>query len=58
MKTEELAIEVANLRKQQFDLRCQAVTEKLENPMQLRGIRRDIARILTEQKARENQEKA
>jgi large subunit ribosomal protein L29 len=53
MSDEELSVEEARLRKQVYDLRSQAVTEKLENPS-LRGfIRRDIARLLTEKKARQ-----
>lgn len=50
---EELKVERQRLTRQLFDLRAQAVTEKLENPMQLRHLRRDIARLMTEQRARE-----
>ena len=53
MSAEELRQEEKALRKQLFDLRSQAVTEKLENPRQLGNIRRDIARLLTEQKTRQ-----
>ena len=49
---EELRVEAENLRRRLYDLRSQAVTEKLENPRQLGNLRRDIARILTEQRAR------
>jgi len=56
MSNDEIAEEVPRLRKKLFELRSQAVTEKLENPMQLREIRRDIARLLTEQRSRELQE--
>ena len=52
MSLEEMTEEVERLRRQSFELRCQAVTEKLENPRQLGQIRRDIARILTEQRLR------
>ncbi len=52
MSPEELRVEEQRLRRQLYDLRCQAVTEKLENPRQLRNIRRDIARVLTEQRTR------
>lgn len=52
MKTEELSVELKNLRSRLFELRTQAVTEKLENPRQLRNLRRDIARVLTEMRAR------
>jgi large subunit ribosomal protein L29 len=47
MKTNELHAELDRLRRHSFDLRSQAVTEKLENPHQLRWARRDIARVLT-----------
>ncbi len=47
MKTEELHAELDRLRRHAFDLRSQAVTEKLENPYQLTATKRDIARILT-----------
>lgn len=52
MSAEELQVEEGNLRKRLFELRSQAVTEKLENPRQLQNIRRDIARVLTEKTAR------
>lgn len=47
MKTAELHAELDRLRRHSFDLRSQAVTEKLENPNQLRLTRQDIARVLT-----------
>lgn len=47
MKTEELHMELDRLRRHQFDLRSQAVTEKLENPAQLTRTKRDIARVFT-----------
>ena len=56
MSREELKQEEQRLRRQSYDLRTQAVTEKLENPKILREIRRDIARILTEQRQRELQQ--
>jgi large subunit ribosomal protein L29 len=48
MVLEELKIEEGRLRKRLYELRCQAVTEKLENPREVRNIRRDIARLMTE----------
>lgn len=56
MSDEELRQEAQRLRKRLFELRCQAVTEKLENPRQLGNMRRDIARLLTEQRQRQTQE--
>ncbi|MBS3734528.1 MAG: 50S ribosomal protein L29 [Phycisphaerae bacterium] len=50
---EELATELARLRRHLFDLRSQAVTEKLEDPSMLVGTKRDIARILTVMRQRE-----
>lgn len=47
MKTAELHVELERLRRHVFDLRAQAVTEKLENPNRLTGAKRDIARVFT-----------
>ena len=47
MKTAELHAELERLRRHFFDLCSQAVTEKLENPHQLKETRKDIARVLT-----------
>ncbi|MDO8632033.1 MAG: 50S ribosomal protein L29 [Phycisphaerales bacterium] len=47
MKTAELHGELDRLRRHLFDLRAQAVTEKLENSHQLKAIRKEIARVLT-----------
>ncbi len=47
MKTAELHAELDRLRRHGFDLRSQAVTEKLENPYRLTETKRHIARILT-----------
>ncbi len=47
MKAEELYTELDRLRRHIFDLRSQAVTEKLTNPYQLTAAKRDVARILT-----------
>lgn len=56
MSLEELESEQQRLRRHLFDLRSQAVTEKLENPRQLMNTRRDIARLLTELRQRQTQE--
>lgn len=47
MKTDELHQELDRMRRHLFDLRAQAVTEKLEDPTQLVKTKRDIARVLT-----------
>jgi large subunit ribosomal protein L29 len=52
MKLDELHNELERLRRHLFDLRAQAVTEKLEDPTQLGKTKRDIARILTAMRER------
>jgi large subunit ribosomal protein L29 len=47
MKTEDLYNELDRLRRYVFDLRSQAVTEKLQDPSLRTRARRDIARMLT-----------
>lgn len=47
MKSPELHVELEQLRRHLFDLRAQAVTEKLENPFQLTQAKRQVARVLT-----------
>ena len=44
---EDLQREVTEKQKHLFDLRSQAVTEKLEDPSQLRKTKKEIARIKT-----------
>ncbi len=55
MKLDELHHELERLRRHLFDLRAQSVTEKLEDPTQLLKTRRDIARLLTELRQRDEQ---
>jgi large subunit ribosomal protein L29 len=52
-ETEHLGHELLERRKHMFDLRSQAVTEKLEDPSQLKKTRRDIARMKTVLRQRE-----
>ena len=47
LKTEELHSELDRLRRHVFDLRSQAVTEKLQDPSLLTRAKRDVARIFT-----------
>jgi len=49
----DLQHELAEAQKHLFDLRSQAVTEKLEDPSQLRKTKRHIARIKTVMRQRE-----
>ena len=46
-ETEHLKHELDEKRKHLFHLRTQAVTEKLEDPSQLRKTKKDIARMET-----------
>jgi large subunit ribosomal protein L29 len=47
MALPELVGKVEELEKQLFELRCQAVTEKLANGKAIRTTRREIARVKT-----------
>jgi large subunit ribosomal protein L29 len=47
MRTDELHNELERARRHLFDLRAQAVTEKLEDPTQLGKTKKIIARLLT-----------
>ncbi|GBD31315.1 MAG: 50S ribosomal protein L29 [Gemmatimonadales bacterium] len=47
LDTEELKAELSRLREALFRLRFRSATEAIENPMQFRMIRRNIARLLT-----------
>ena len=53
---EEAKVEERRIRDRIYELRSQAVTEKLENPRELGKLRKDLARLLTELRARQNQE--
>jgi len=47
LKTDELQQKLAVLTEERFRLEFRRATESLTNPLQLRAIRRDIARIQT-----------
>jgi large subunit ribosomal protein L29 len=47
MKTEELHAQLDELRRHAFDLRSQAVTEKLQDSSLVSKTRKDIARVFT-----------
>jgi len=53
LSDDELQIELDRLHRHLFDLRSQSVTEKLEDPTQIRKARQDVARILTVKRQRE-----
>ncbi|CUH50905.1 50S ribosomal protein L29 [Shimia marina] len=44
---DQLREELANLKKESFNLRFQAATGQLENPAQIRAARRNAARVKT-----------
>jgi large subunit ribosomal protein L29 len=52
LSEEELKVETMRLRKRLFELRTQAVTEKIQDTSQFRKVRKDIARVLTESSSR------
>ena len=52
MRDQELGDELKRLRTKMFELRTQGVTEKIEDTSQFGKVRRDIARLLTERRAR------
>tara|TARA_Y100000758_G_scaffold191089_1_gene136146 strand:+ start:242 stop:451 length:210 start_codon:yes stop_codon:yes gene_type:complete len=54
LSDEELTIEVDTLRKRMFELKNQSVTEKIQDTSQYGKIRKDIARLLSEQSVRSN----
>ena len=47
MSKDELQVRLDELEKHLFDLRSQAVTEKLENSKAIINVRRDVARVKT-----------
>ena len=53
LRDAELVDKLGDLQKQLFELRSQAVTEKLENNMAVKNIKRDIARVKTVIRAKE-----
>lgn len=50
--SDELQRQLADLRVELFNLRFQHAAGQLENPIRLRDVRRDIARVLTVQHLR------
>lgn len=49
----ELVSKVAELKEELFNLRFQMATGQLENPMRIREVRKNIARVKTVQRERE-----
>jgi large subunit ribosomal protein L29 len=52
LNDEEITVELANLRGKLLALKNKGVSEKIEDTSQFGKIRKDIARLLTEQTAR------
>jgi len=44
---DELARKETDMRKELFNLRFQKATGEIENPMRIRSLKKDIARVLT-----------
>ncbi len=53
LSDEEVAVEIDRIRRHLFELRTQAVTEKIEDSSQFSKNRKDVARLLTERRRRE-----
>ena len=53
---EELALELNALKSELFKFRFQYATNQLENPMKMKGVKKDIARVKTIIKEREMKE--
>ncbi len=47
MTGEELELKLRDLKEELFNLRFQNATAQLENPLRIRKVRRDIARVKT-----------
>ena len=47
MSAEELNTKLVDLKKELFNLRFQSAINRLENPMRIKAVKKDIARILT-----------
>jgi len=47
MSVEELNTKLVDLKKELFNLRFQSAVNQLENPMRIKAVKKDIARILT-----------
>lgn len=52
---EELRRKLADLKEELFNLRFQAATGQLDNPMRMKAVKKDIARIKTIMRERELQ---
>ena len=55
MNVDEIGARINQLQEELFRLRFRSATQELENPMLLRTLRKDIARLKTVQRERELQ---
>ena len=53
LSVDEIRSRIASLEEERFRLRFRSATEPLEDPLRLRGIRKDIARLKTILRERE-----
>ncbi len=53
LNAEQLESKIAELKKELFNLRFQHAINQLENPLRMREVKRDIARIKTAIRANE-----
>ena len=56
MSDVELNNELSNLKAELFKLRFQSATNQLDNPLQIKSVRKDIARVKTILRERELKE--
>jgi large subunit ribosomal protein L29 len=54
LSVDELKSKIEELTTERFNLRFRSATESIENPMRFRAIRRDIARLQTILKEKED----
>lgn len=47
MSAQDLNTKLKDLKSELFNLRFQHATNQLENPMRIRAVRKDIARVMT-----------
>lgn len=49
----DLQVQVDRCRKELFNLRVKTATESIDNPREIRSLRHDVARLLTERRRRD-----
>jgi large subunit ribosomal protein L29 len=56
MLDDELLARLENLKEELFNLRFQSATGQLDNPMRIKDVRHDVARVLTILRSRQSEE--